>query len=193
MFLVKRPGVRGRPEALDHFGSKLCGKRRDSMSAVRVDTVVGEGCQSLRLHPTFRRQPLHKIDVPLTPHALRLPGCEADRVALIVTRLSASVDPAVAERFVDGVFPGDRALPHALLVVPRPEWSADAWCSSIQARKSAASGKNVGAINLIFRALTLGSSALWRFLTLPARKYRALQPLLALYPIRVEQRKWRGR
>ena len=119
--LVELPGAWGSLEALEHLGCELRGKVGGSISAVRVDVLVGKGCQTLRLHPTFRHQPFHEIDVPLTPHALWLPGCEANHKTLVVTRPSNSIDPSVAERFGDGFFPGDGWLACGLLVVPHPE------------------------------------------------------------------------
>lgn len=91
------------------------------ITTVGVLVLAGEGSEAVSFHAAFRSEPFDDIDVSLAPDAPRFPRCKANHVTLVVARLPDPVDPTIAQRFIDRVFPGHRWLIRPLLVVAHPE------------------------------------------------------------------------
>src|SRR6266702_3383237 len=72
-------------------------------------------------HALRRDQAAHALAVHRRQDARGLARREALRVAARVNRLQETVDPAVAERFLDGVVVGDARLAAVLLIVDQPD------------------------------------------------------------------------
>src|SRR5213076_2652514 len=93
---------------------------------VRVDARLvlrarGERLLARREHSVLAGEHFHPRDVDGTPDARAPARREADGVALGVDGLPDPVDPAHAQRFVDGLGPGDARMARALLVEADPQ------------------------------------------------------------------------
>lgn len=82
---------------------------------------MASGVETLSFHAAFRGEPFDEVDVSLAPDAPRFARCEAHHVTLVVARLPDPVDPSVAQRFIDRVFPGHGRLVRRLLVIAHLE------------------------------------------------------------------------
>src|SRR3954452_19242036 len=87
--------------------------------------TVGPRCVDLRLpgrsHPTCCDQRLGTVAVDLRPLAARLPGCEPLAEVDVVVLVAQPVDPAVAERDLDGIDEVDGGHARVLLGELEPE------------------------------------------------------------------------
>ena len=122
--------------------------KRGRRPLVRVDrrSLLGprfEGLPSGRAHASLVGQLLGTLRVDGTPDASLAAGREALGVTLLVEAVAHPVDPADAQRLVDGLRPRDRRPAGGLAVVADPQLVGPAWCSSNHARSSSGLAKKM--------------------------------------------------
>ena len=95
---------------------------------VRIDAGAmllsrGVSFQSRGLHALFIDQSLNVANVHRAPDAVWFARCKANHVTVVINLLANAVDPTDAERFVDGLGPGDAWPARILFVEANPEFS----------------------------------------------------------------------
>ena len=106
---------------------------------------MGEGFFASGRHAALLLQVLDFVDVYRAPDGGCLPRGEADGVGRIVNTLAHAVYPAVAQRFVDGFWPGHAGVARADFVEADQQFvSVAAWAAS-QSLKCCGVLKNLGA------------------------------------------------
>src|SRR5207253_4462416 len=105
------PGLPVRAKAFLVLGRELPRRVLERILLRARLVAIPEGGQTRLLHQSELDQLLRPADVDVAPDAARPPRRKADRVALVIDPLADAVDPAEAERLVDGFFPGDARLP----------------------------------------------------------------------------------
>src|SRR5713226_6545011 len=78
-------------------------------------------CEPSRLHPSFSDETRDPHLIRARPSTPRLARRKEQGSALVVERLVETVDPAVAERFRDGVVVTESCLPSRSLVCDEPD------------------------------------------------------------------------
>lgn len=120
LLLVELPCARGLLESGDHLIRQRSVELGCRIATLGVHILEGEGSETLSFHAAFRGEPFDEGDVSLAPDAPRFPRCEANHVTLVIERLPDPVDPTVAKRFIDRLFPGHGQLVRRFLVVAHP-------------------------------------------------------------------------
>ncbi len=80
------------------------------------------GSDSGRLHAIFLEQSVDVPDIHRAPDAAGLARRETNFVTLFIDALAEAVDPAKAERFVNGFGPGNARFARVLFVETNPEF-----------------------------------------------------------------------
>jgi len=102
----------------DEFGTALL----VGVNAGAILLSRGVSFQSRRLHSLFINQSLNVANVHRAPDAVRFARRETNHVTVVIDALANAVDPTKAERFIDGLRPGDAGFAGILFVEANPEF-----------------------------------------------------------------------